>query len=136
MEKNYKRIFGYALIMVIIVLIIVLIACLSESRLENFQEQYQENITINQKQVLELENKIERLEKENSKLKEKLEKNLTITSDVVTSQQALSDLKDIYQKYKAGKVAEARTDLDKIEPMGFDDATLSYYELLSDILKK
>ena len=136
MEKNYKRIFGYALIMVISVLIIVLIACLSESRLENFQEQYQENITINQKQVLELENKIERLEKENSKLKEKLEKNLTITSDVVTSQQALSDLKDIYQKYKAGKVAEARTDLDKIEPMGFDDATLSYYELLSDILKK
>ena len=136
MEKNYKRVLGYALIMVISVLIIVLIACLSESRLENFQEQYQDNITINQKQVLELENKIERLEKENSKLKEKLEKNLTITSDVVTSQQALSDLKDIYQKYKAGKVAEARTDLDKIEPMGFDDATLSYYELLSDILKK
>lgn len=136
MEKNYKRIFGYALIMVISVLIIVLIACLSESRLENFQEQYQDNMTINQKQVLELENQIDRLEKENSKLKEKLEKNLTITSDVVTSQQALSDLKDIYQKYKSGKVAEARSDLDKIEPMGFDDATLSYYELLSDILKK
>ncbi len=136
MEKNYKRILGYALIMVISVLIIVLMACLSENRLENFQEQYQENMTISEKQVLELENQIDRLEKENGELKEKLEKNMTITSDVVTSQQALSDLKDIYQKYKSGKVPEARADLEKIEPMGFDDATLSYYELLSDILKK
>lgn len=135
MKKNYKRVLGYALIMIACVLAIVFVASLSENRLEDYQEEYDKNITLSQKQISGLEKQLETLEKENRALKKKLETNLAISSDAVTTQQALSDLKEIYADYKSGKISDAKAALKKIEPMGFDDAVLSYYEILSDILK-
>ncbi len=134
MKKNYKKIFGEAIVLAACVLIIVLIACISENRLEGYQEEYEKGMTLSQAQVEKLEAKIEVLEDEKAELQKKLDESLQASADAVTNQQALSDLKDIYETYKSGKTAEAKKQFKKIEPMGFDDATLSYYELLSDIL--
>ena len=134
MKKNYKRIFGYAIILGVCALLMVGFACLSENRMDDFEEQYQKDMTLSQKQILSLEEQIENLEKENSKLKEELKTTESFGSDLVTSQQVISDLKEIYEKYKAGDVKSAKAALKKIEPMGFDDASLAYYQILVDII--
>ncbi len=135
MKKNYRRIFGYALIMCICAMILVIGACLSENRLENYQEQYNENMTLSQQQILKLQEQVKTLETEKAELEKTLDDKMSLGSDLVTSQQALSDLKDIYQIYKSGNKDKAKKQFAKIEPLGFDDATLSYYEILSDLLK-
>lgn len=134
MKKNYKKIFGEAIVLAACVLIIVLVACISENRLDDYQEEYQKGITLSQAQVEKLQAKIEVLEDEKAELQKKLDEALASASDSLTNQQALSDLKGIYEKYKSGKMHEARKEFKKVETMGFDDSTLSYYELLSDIL--
>ncbi len=135
MKKNYKRIFGYAIILGVCALLMVGFACLSENRLEDFEEQYKNDLTLNQKQILGLEQQIEMLEEENARLKEAIGKSESLGSDLVTSQQAISDLKEIYEKYKAGETEVAKAELKKIEPLGFDDASLAYYQILIDIVK-
>ncbi len=134
MKKNYKKIFGEAIVLAACVLIIVLVACISENRLEGYQAEYEKGMTLSQAQVEKLEAKIEVLEDEKAELQKKVDETLASSSDSITNQQALSDLKDIYEKYKSGKVQDAKKEFKKVETMGFDDATLSYYELLSDIL--
>ncbi len=136
MSKKYKKLYGYAIIMVICVLVIVLVACLSENRLEGYQTEYENALTLNQKQIQLLEEEIAKLSKENSELQKKLEENMSLGSDLVTGQQTMSDLKDIYELYKSGKAKDAKKQFSKIEPIGFDDATLAYYEILRDLLNK
>ncbi len=135
MKKNYKKLYGYAIIMVACVLVIVLMAALSENRLEGYQTEYEEAMTAGQKQIHMLEEEIVSLTKENSELKKEVEKYQSMGSDLVTGQQVMSDLKDIYEMYKSGKVQDAKKQFNKIEPMGFDDYTLAYYEVLKDLLK-
>ena len=136
MQKNYKKLYGYAIIMVVCVLIIVLIAALSDNRLKGYQTEYEEEMTAGQKQIEMLEEQIATLSEENSELKKEIAQAQKLGSDLVTVQQAMSDLKDIYQMYKSGNETEAKAIFDKIEPMGFDDATLDYYQVLKDLLNK
>lgn len=136
LKKNYKKIFGYAMIMIVSVLAIVLIACLSENKLEGYQSEYEQAMTVTQKQIQTLEEKIAQLSAEKAELEKKIEQNMTLQSDVVTSEQAISDMRYIYRLYKSGKKSEAKEKLDIIEPIGFSDTALEYYELLSDVLNK
>jgi flagellar motility protein MotE (MotC chaperone) len=135
MKKNYKKIFGYAIVMAACALILVLMTCISEHKLADYQEEYQEDISISKNQIIKLEERIADLEKEKSELQKKLEEKLSLESDLITGQQARADLKEIYDVYKSGKVAEAKRRIKMIEPVGFDDATLSYYEVILDLLK-
>lgn len=136
LKKNYKKLFGYAIVMLVCVLIIVLMACLSENRLEGYETEYEESILASQKQIEVLEEKIVELTNENFELKKQLEKNSGLESDLVTAQQALSDMKDIFEMYKGGDLSSAKKAYEKIEPIGFDDSTLAYFELLGELLKK
>ena len=102
MQKNYKKLYGYAIIMVVCVLIIVLIAALSDNRLKGYQTEYEEEMTAGQKQIEMLEEQIATLSEENSELKKEIAQAQKLGSDLVTVQQAMSDLKDIYQMYKSG----------------------------------
>lgn len=136
MKKNYKKIYGYALVMIVCVLVIVLIACLSENRLEGYQSEYEQTITGNQKQIETLEAEVARLSNENAELQKQLDKAMTLGADLVTSQQAMSDMKDIFETYKSGDVKSAKDAYRKIEPIGFDDSTLAYFELLGELLNK
>ena len=78
--KNYKKIMGYALVMVVSVLIIVLVAALSENKLDEYQLEYEESMTISQKQIATLEEKIKKLEKEKSDLEKRIEAGMNFGS--------------------------------------------------------
>ena len=136
MKKNYKKLFGYAAVMIACVLVIVLMAALSENRIEGYQTEYEQAMTAGQKQVEALQNEIEKLTKENDELKKAAADVQRQDSDLVTASQAYSDLKGIYDLYKSGKISDAKKQFSKIEPMGFDDITLDYYEVLKALLNK
>ena len=135
-KKNYKKIMGYALVMVVSVLIIVLVAALSENKLDEYQLEYEESMTISQKQIATLEEKMKKLEKENSDLEKRIEAGMNFGSDLVTGQQAFLDMKEIYEIYKSGDKTSAKAKFSKIETMGFDDILLGYHEILSEVLSK
>lgn len=136
MKKNYKKVYGYGLIMVVCVILIVLVACLSETRLDSFQEEYELQMTGSQKQIKLLEKQIVDLTEKNRELEEKLQKTATLEAELETGNQALNDLIDIYGQYKDGDKSAAKEKLSKIEPIGFDDTALAYYQLLKDFLNK
>jgi cell division protein FtsB len=136
LKKNYKKIFGYAIVMLVCVLAIVLIACLSENKLEGYQLEYEQAMTVSQKQIQSLEAEIAKLSKEKAELEKNIEKSMTLQADLTTNDQAFLDMKDIYDLYKSGKKTEAKAAFSKIEPIGFEDMALWYYELLSDVLDK
>lgn len=136
MKKNYKKVYGYGLIMVVCVILIVLVACLSETRLDSFQAEYELQMTGHQKQVELLEKQIVELTEKNRELEEKLQKTAALESELETGNQALNDLIDIFDQYKDGDKAAAKEKFSKIEPIGFDDTALAYYQLLKDFLNK
>ena len=136
MKKNYKKVYGYGLIMVVCVILIVLVACLSETRLDSFQKEYELQITGHQEQVELLEKQIVELTEKNRELEEKLQKTAALESELETGNQALNDLIDIFDQYKAGDKAAAKGKFSKIEPIGFDDTALAYYRLLKEFLNK
>ena len=136
MKKNYKRIFVYGLAMMICVIVIVIMGILSQKKSDAYENQYQTLLTENQSSIKILEEKIVHLEKENSELQKKLNNISSFESDVTTQSQALSDLVDIYKDFREGKVQEAKKTFKKIEPMGFDDPTLAYYEILKYVLEQ
>lgn len=136
MKKDYKKLYMYATIMTMCVLLIVLIACLSESRLDSYQEEYEDMLMERQSEIQELEDKLAELENENYELKKQVEENMTVQSKLDTQNQIMNDLTHVYKLIKDGKRQEARDNYAKIETSGFDDAALSYYEMLGSLLKK
>lgn len=136
MKKNYKKVYGYGLIMVVCVILIVLVACLSETRLDSFRAEYELQMTGHQKQVEILEKQIVELTEKNRELEEKLQKTVALESELETGNQALNDLIDIFDLYRDGDKAAAKEKFSKIEPIGFDDTALAYYQLLKDFLNK
>lgn len=136
MKKNYRKILGYALVMTVCVLLIVLVAALSENKISKYEDKYNADLTISQKQIEALEEQIADLSQQNEDLKKQIQNVQNFDSDLVTHQQAMSDMKDIFYLYKGGKKDEALVAFEKINTMGFDDNALSYYELLSALLNK
>ncbi len=135
MKRDYKRVCVYGIIMLLCVVVIVVVGWLSQKKIDVQEIEYQNLITANQNSIRTLEEKISKLEKENKELKEQISQSMMLQSDVTTSNQALADLKEIYDAFKNGKKEQARTAFKKIEPMGFDDAALAYYEILKDMLE-
>ncbi len=135
MKRDYKRVCVYGIIMLLCVVVIVVIGCLSQKKIDVQEIEYQNLITANQNSIRTLEEKIVTLEKENKDLKEQLSQSMMLQSDITTSNQALADLKEIYDTFKNGKEGQARATFKKIETMGFDDAALAYYEILKDMLE-
>lgn len=135
MKKDYKRVCIYGIIMLLCVVMIVLVGWLSQRKIDVQEIEYQNLITANQNSIRALEEKVASLEKENKSLKEQLSQSMMLQSDVTTSNQALADLKEIYDTFKSGKKEQARETFKKIETMGFDDTALAYYEILKDMLE-
>ncbi len=136
MKRDYRRILMYGLVMFICVIVIVVMAFLSQEKIDGHQLEYQKVITENQDNIRVLEEKILTLEKENKSLQKQLTDVMSMRSDEATQSQIMRDLLDIYETYKSGDVEEAKKTFAKIEPMGFDDNALAYYELLKDYLEK
>lgn len=136
MKKEAKKAYKYVAVMLVFVIAILVMVCLSENRLENQQKEFENKITIGQKQVEVLEKKVEVLEDENQELKETLEKKMTAQSDFDTQAQAMSDLIEIYKLIEDNKIAAAKERFRRIEPMGFDDSALALYGAIEKILLK
>lgn len=135
MKKDFKKVFGYGLIMIIAVLVIVIIACLSESRVDDAHETYKSVLSENasvietlEKEKAELENKIAELEKT-------LENSMDIQAKLDRHNQVMSDLTEVYNFIKEGKNGLAADRLKVIEPVGFDDGELAFYEALRNMVK-
>ncbi|MBQ7097961.1 MAG: hypothetical protein IJN96_07770 [Clostridia bacterium] len=151
-KNDSRRVFLYGVIMLLCVVLIVLIGFLTGSGIgedniesQNLIDEKQNNIRLLEEKVSALESEVESLTVEKNKyiaqvnsLTEQLQSKPLNTdeSDAATYAQAFSDLKNIYETFKAGKVDEAKAAFVKIEPMGYDDATLAYYEILKDLLGK
>ncbi len=151
-KNNNKRVFLYGVIMLLCVAIIVIVGLVTGSGIgenniegQNLIDEKQNNIRLLEEKVSALEKEVESLKVEKNKyiaqvnsLTEQLDNTSlnTEASDAATHAQAFADLKNIYNTFKAGKVDEAKAAFVKIEPMGYDDATLAYYEILKDLLGK
>lgn len=136
MKRDYKKLYMYAIIMTMSVLFIVLIACLSESRLDRYQTEYENMLTARQSEIQALEDKLAELEDENYELKKQAEENMTAQSKLDVQNQIMNDLTQVYKLIKEGKKQEAKDNYARIETNGFDDAALSYYEILGSMLEK
>lgn len=136
MKKDYRRVLVYGLIMLACVVVIVIIGVLSDNKIEGYENDYQKLVETSQNSIRILEEDLAVLKKENKDLKEKIEKVMTLEGDVATLGQAFADLREIFEEYRDGNVDEARKRFEKIEPMGFDDKTLCYYEALKELFEK
>lgn len=144
-SKNTKRIFVYGIIMLVCVAAVVLIGITTgpnnfgDENKENHQliQEKQNNIRILEEQVALLQKEVDVLTAENEEIKKQLDEQPIDTgvSKEINLQQMLADLRDIYEMFKSGDVEKARDEFEKIEPVGFDDATHAYYEILGDILE-
>lgn len=143
--KN-KMIFVYGLIMLVIVALFVVLGFVTSPENETGLLESQNLIEEKQNSIRKLEEENSNLKKENEQLSSEVEncKNRIAEleaqfgaegSEDVTMSQALADLKDIYEDYKSGNVSRAKENFAKIVPMGYDDATQAYYDLLKDVLE-
>ena len=140
MKKNYKRILAIGV--VLIVCLMTITGCTSKKKLKEAETTYQNLLAESQaalsaleKEAAEVKSKNEELEKENKELQTNLTRVLSDKSDITTRDQVMTDLMDIYSLYQSGKNDEALEKIKKIEPIGFDDETLAFYELLKDVLE-
>lgn len=135
MKKNNKRIFLFNIVLLVSVSSFVITGCTTRKKTEDNEIVYKNIIEEKQEAFKNLEEENAELKKENKELQTKLTQALSEKSEQATLGQALSDLIDIYELYKSGNKEKAIEKLKKIEPMGFDDATLAYYKILKDLLK-
>ncbi len=135
MKKNNKRIFLFAIVLLVCVSLIVITGCTPRKKTDDNEIIYKNMIEESRQAIKILEEENAELKKENKDLQTKLIQAMSEKSEQATQGQALSDLIDIYELYKSGNTGDASKNLKKIEPMGFDDATLAYYKILKDILE-
>jgi len=135
MKKDFKKVYGYGLIMIVAVLIIVVIAFLSESRVDDAHEEYKNVLSVNEGIINQLEEKVDELEAENESLRKDAENNMDIQAKLDKHNQIMSDLTEVYNYIKDGKQTLAVEKLAKIEPVGFDDGELAFYEALKELVK-
>ncbi len=136
MKKNYKKIYSYGIIFLVCVIAIVAVGILSQHNPQGEKIDYQNLIEANQNSIRLLEEENAKLKKTISELEKKLSEEKLFESDVTTVSQAINDMKEIYEKFKSGEKDKAKDDFKKIEPIGFDDNALLYYEILKDLLEK
>ncbi len=136
MKKNNKRIFLFNIVLLVCVSLFVITGCTPHKKTDDNEISYKNMFEENQQALKFLEEENAELKEENNLLQTKLAQALSEKSDITTHNQALADLIDIYELYKFGNKDEASKNFKKIEPMGFDDATLAYYKILKDILEK
>ncbi len=132
MFKKDKKLFITILLMFIIVVSLIFITFLYEGR----NQSYKDLIEAKNKSYGELqkENKkliedINILKDENEILKNKMG-NFNNDADLSVYIQSLNDLSDISLMIKEGNIKNAKAELLKIDPSGFDPTSLAFYESL------
>ena len=139
MFRKDKKLFITLILMFLIVASLILITWLYEGRNREYEDAIAakdktlNSITMSYGELKE-ENKtltktVKELKEENELLKNSLGTFSTET-DFATYQQILNDLSDISLMIKEGNKEGAKEELLKINPSGFDNTALSFYESL------
>jgi len=142
LKKVDKKLFHYAIIMILAVLAIILYAYFSELRFNDMENDYEAHIKTQeqetsafQEKIKGLEEKNVTLEKEVKTLKKEIEKSSGTASDNETYQQALKILSDIYILIENKEFDKAKTELEKFDTSTFDDTVVNYKKALEALLK-
>ena len=148
MKREFKKVYGYALIMVVVVMLIVLIVCLSEAQNEKKVNTYKAALEKNKSEVELLQDKVKLLESEKGTLetekgaleieKGELESQLKTSMDIQAKadkhNQIMGELTEVYNFYKDGETTKATEKLESIDSTGFDDGELAFCEALKVLL--
>ncbi len=132
MFSKDRKLFVTLILMFIIVAALVIVSWLYENR----NQDYENLIEATNKSYGELQKENEKLiennkalSDENEKLKNKLG-DFNEEIDLASFVQSLNELSDISLMIKQGDKANAKEELNKIDPSGLDNSALSFYESL------
>ena len=136
MKKNIKKLYVYGLIMIVCVIVIVLIAWMSDTRVNNYQSEYETQLTARQSEIDVLQKRIAELEDKNSELEKTNKENIDALAKLDKYSQTMNDLTEVYKLFKDGKEEEAKNLFSQLDTTGYDDGALAFYETLKEILQK
>lgn len=136
MKKNIKKLYVYGLIMIVCVIVIVLIAWMSDTRVNNYQSEYETQLTARQSEIDVLQKRIAELEDKNSELEKTNKENIDALAKLDKYSQTMNDLTEVYKLFKDGKEEEAKNLFSQLDTTGYDDGALAFYEILKEILQK
>lgn len=136
MKKNIKKLYVYGLIMIVCVIVIVLIAWMSDTRVNNYQSEYETQLTARQSEIDVLQKRIAELEDKNSELEKTNKENIDALAKLDKYSQTMNDLTEVYKLFKDGKEEEAKNLFSQLDTAGYDDGALAFYEILKEILQK
>ncbi len=138
MFKKDRTLFVTIISMLIIIISIILVIFIYERK----NDSYINEIKTKEKYLDTLKDSHEALEDEVEKLNNEIEElnrikreNIPSDGNMATYYQSMIELSDISFMIKEGKIKEAKEELLKINPSGFDFTALSFYESLCRELK-
>jgi len=140
--KSNKMVFVYGLIMLACVVVMIVIGFAtspehdSESSPEgqNLIDEKQNNVRLLEEKVSELEGEIETLKVEKNKYIGRIEE-LEQQIQNQPSETTVAELKTIFETYKSGAVDEAKEAFEQLDPTGYDEVSLAYYEILKEVIE-
>ncbi len=138
MFKKDRTLFVTIISILIIIISIILVIFIYERK----NDSYINEIKTKEKYLDTLKDSHEALEDEVEKLNNEIEElnrikreNIPSDGNMATYYQSMIELSDISFMIKQGKIKEAKEELLKINPSGFDFTALSFYESLCRELK-
>jgi len=124
MQEQRKKLFSYAIIMLIAAIIIILIAYMSENRADMYENQ----LTKSESEVASVQAELVRLSNENFELKKQNEKNLTVASDFENYRVTLDIIKNAWELHNTGDNEAAQAKLSEVDRTTLDDTAGAFYD--------
>lgn len=124
MQEQRKKLFSYAIIMLVAAVLIVLIAYMSENR----ADMYESEITKNQTEIELIQSQLAQLTNENYELKKQNEKNMTAASDFEDYRIKLDIIKAAWEMHNAGDNEGALLKLSELDRAALDDTSGAFYD--------
>ncbi len=130
-KKGLKNLSTYAVIMFLAAVLLIIIAAMADTREEHFENQ----ISAQTQQNIDIQNQIVKLEDENYKLKKDLEQIQGENQGNLSGHTFYKAMTQVYTLYLEGKTAAAAKTLGAIDTGILNQEQLSDYNLLIKLLK-
>lgn len=130
MGEQKKKLFTYAIIMLVAAVIIVLIAYMSENRVDIYEQQ----ITKSESEVAASQAELVKLRDDNYELTKINEQYMTTASDFENYRVLLNTVKEAWDLHNAGDDEAAAKKLETLDRTTLDDTVGAFYDsVLSQI---
>ncbi len=134
--ENSKKTLLYVAIGCLAIVVAILIGTNSLNDRNKRAEKAAQTQTVSEEDAKMMLEKINSLQKENLKMKKKLEGIEEKEKEYTSAAEAINEMKDIHALYKASRVTEAVEAFKKIDTEEFDEVETAYYRLLRDYINK